>query len=383
MSERKNQVMAVHGGEVFRRALKYGIEIDKIIDFSANINPLGLPPGVDSALYEALRNLANYPEIDGESLRFSVAERHNLAAENVIVGNGSSALIYLLTRVLQPKKSMIWSPTFTEYERALRQVHSEVENFDCLNPEKNIPLEKIIASTVEARPELVFICNPNNPTGYLWSIIELEKIISAFKKAGIICVLDEAFIDFVGFAASCGSRVEEFDNLIVLRSLTKIYALAGIRCGYLLSSRLLNQRLVSCLEPWSVNTLALNAAVTALANDDEFIEKTLTFIADERAHLSHKLNQLQFLKSYPAAANYILTRVDSKINCAELRDYLFARDNILIRLCGDYVGLSDNFVRFAVKSRAENCQLIEGLSAFQNEKIIGCQGSSKLCDCLI
>ncbi len=371
MSERKNQALAVHGGEVFRQARKYGIRIDEIIDFSANINPLGLPPGVDSALQEALSNLANYPEIDGESLRFSVAERHNLAAENVIVGNGSSALIYLLTRALQPKKSIIWSPTFTEYERALKQAHSEVVNFDCLNPGKKITLEKIIASTVKARPDLVFICNPNNPTGHLWSIMDLEKIISDFKKAGIILVLDEAFIDFVGFAASCGSRVEEFDNLIVLRSLTKIYALAGIRCGYLLSGRSLNWRLLSCLEPWSVNTLALNAAVTALANDNEFIEKTRAFIAEERAYLGNGLNKLEFLKSYPAAANYILTRMDSKINGKKLRDYLFSRDNILIRLCGDYAGLSDNFVRFAVKNRAENQRLLKGLSAFQEEKITG------------
>ena len=367
MKESNNQNMAVHGGEVFRLAVKYGIDIDNIIDFSANINPLGLPPGVDSALHAALQNLANYPEIDAESLRLCVAERHNLDIENVIVGNGSSALIYLLTRVLKPKKSLIWSPTFTEYERALRQVQSEVINLNCLDPEKDVSLQKIITATIDAQPDLVFLCNPNNPTGTLWSIMELEEILSAFKKAGIICVIDEAFIDFVGCEASFGNRVEEFDNLIVLRSLTKIYALAGIRCGYLLSGHSLNRRLADCLEPWSVNTLALNAAVTALSNDDEFIKKTLIFVAGEREKLSRKLMQLRFLKPYPASANYILTRVDKSVNCEELRDFIFVRDNILIRLCGDYAGLSDNFVRFAVKNSAENCRLVESLAAFQAE----------------
>ncbi len=365
MKVSNNKVMAVHGGEVFRLAVKYGVDIDNIIDFSANINPLGLPPGVGSALHEALQNLANYPEIDAESLRLCVAKRHKLDIENVIVGNGSSALIYLLTRVLKPKKSLIWSPTFTEYERALKQAQSEVVNLNCFDPEKNISLDEIIAATLEKQPDLVFICNPNNPTGSLWSIMELEEILSAFKKAGIICILDEAFIDFVSVEASFANRVEEFDNLIVLRSLTKIYALAGIRCGYLLSGHFLNQRLASWLEPWSVNTLALNAAVTALTNDAEFIKKTLVFIAEERDNLSRKLGQLQFLKPYPSSANYILTRVDRSVNCEELRDFIFVRDKILIRLCGDYVGLSDNFVRFAVKNSAENCQLIEGLSAFQ------------------
>ena len=365
MKESKNKVMAKHGGEVFRMAVKYGIDIDQIIDFSANINPLGLPPGVDSALHAALQNLANYPEIDAESLRLCVSERHNLGIDNVIVGNGSSALIYLLTRVLKPKKSLIWSPTFTEYERALRQVPSEVVNLNCLDPEKKVSLQEIITATIDAQPELVFLCNPNNPTGSLWSVMELEEILSAFKKAGIICILDEAFIDFVGAKASFANRVEEFENLIVLRSLTKIYALAGIRCGYLLSGKSLNQRLAGGLEPWSVNTLALNAAITALSNDDEFIKTTLAFVARERDYLSRKLNQLQFLKPYPSSANYILTQVDRGVNCEELRDFIFVRDNILIRLCGDYAGLSDNFVRFAVKNSAENCRLIEGLSAFQ------------------
>ena len=357
--------MAIHGGEVFRLAMKFGIDIDKIIDFSANINPLGLPPGVDSALHDALRNLANYPEIDAESLRLCVAKRHGLDRENVIVGNGSSALIYLLTRVFKPTKSLIWSPTFTEYERALKQVQSEVINLNCLDPENRVSLQKIIAVTLDAQPDLVFLCNPNNPTGTLWSVLELEEILTALNKAGIICVIDEAFIDFVGCGASFANRVDEFANLIVLRSLTKIYALAGIRCGYLLSGHSLTRRLAGFLEPWSVNTLALNAAVTALANDNEFIKKTLVLVANERDKLSRNLKQLRFLKPYPSFANYILTRVDSSVNCEELRDFIFVRDNILIRLCGDYVGLSDNYVRFAVKTKAENCRLIEGLSAFQ------------------
>ena len=360
-----DKVMAVHGGEVFRLAAQAGIEPGEIIDFSANINPLGLPPGVDSALHEALQNLANYPEIDAESLRLCVAERHNLKADNVIVGNGSSALIYLLTKALKPKKALLWSPTFTEYERALRQVESEVVNLECLNPENNISLREIIEATLKVQPELVFLCNPNNPTGALWSIPELEEIVSVLGRAGIICVLDEAFIDFVGAESSFAGRVGEFDNLIILRSLTKIYALAGIRCGYLLSGRSLNQRLGSFLEPWSVNSLALKAAVTALKNDEEFIKQTIYFIAKERHYLTEKLGQLNFLKLYPASANYILAKVEQSIDCVKLYKDLFTHNRILIRLCGDYVGLSNNYVRFAVKKERENCRLVQALGEFQ------------------
>ena len=120
--------MPVHGGEVFRLAAEAGIEPEKIIDFSANINPLGLPPGVRKAMQESLKTLAHYPEIGAESLRRCVARRHHLSEENVVVGNGSTALIYLLARVLKPQKALIWAPTFTEYERALSQTQSKVTN---------------------------------------------------------------------------------------------------------------------------------------------------------------------------------------------------------------------------------------------------------------
>ena len=365
MNLNKNHSMAVHGGEVFRLAAEFGIEPDTIIDFSANINPLGLPEGVDSALQRALQNLANYPEIEAESLRLCLTERHQLEPENLIVGNGSSALIYLLSRVLKPKKSLILSPTFTEYERALRQVQSEVVNLNCLIPDKNIAINEIIQSIIKIQPDLVFLCNPNNPTGDLWSITELEEMIAALSRVGIICILDEAFIDFVGIESSFAKRVVDFDNLIILRSLTKIYALAGIRCGYLLSGRSLNRLFSRFLEPWSVNSLALKAAVAALENDKEFIQDTIAFITKERKYLTEKLGQLSFLKPYPGTANYVLTKVDKTVDCGQLSDFLFAHYKILIRRCGDYAGLDNNYVRFAVKKECENRKLIEGLGEFQ------------------
>lgn len=369
MSTSRKKAMATHGGEVFRLAAEFGLEPEKIIDFSANINPLGLPCGVDSALHKALQNLANYPEIGAESLRLRLAERHKLGVENVIVGNGSSALIYLLSRAFKPKKALILAPTFTEYERALRLVNSEVFNLICLVPEKNISLKEIIKAITEKQPELVFLCNPNNPTGDLWSVWELEEIVTALSRAGIICILDEAFIDFVGSESSLATRVEKFDNLIILRSLTKIYALAGIRCGYLLCNRSLNRLLSRFLEPWSVNSLALGAAAAALENDQDFIQETIAFVTRERKFLSEKLSQFIFIKPFPATANYILVQVDSSVDCGKLSEYLFIRSKILIRRCGDYIGLDDNYVRFAVKKEGENRKLLEALSVFQDTLI--------------
>ncbi|MEA1924152.1 MAG: threonine-phosphate decarboxylase CobD [Pseudomonadota bacterium] len=357
--------MAVHGGEVFRLAAQAGIDPENIIDFSANINPLGLPPGVDKAMRESLKTLANYPEIGAESLRRCVAKRHNLQTDNVVVGNGSSALIYLLARVLKPQKALIWAPTFTEYERALSQVQCQVSNLNIWDPNKQSSLDEIIKSSIAMQPDLVFICNPNNPTGALWSIMELEKIVSAYQKVGIICVLDEAFIDFVGIESSFADHVNDYDNLIVLRSLTKIYALAGLRCGYLLSGRSINRLLSRFLEPWSINSLALKAAIAALENDQEFIKQTISFVGEQRDYLYRELLEISFLRPFPSHANYILAKLENGIDGEKVRRYLFSQEKILIRLCGDYVGLGQNYLRFAVKGGEDNRRLIKTLQRFK------------------
>ena len=366
---KQTKTMAVHGGEVFRLASEAGIEPEKIIDFSANINPLGLPPGVFKALQKSLNNLANYPEIGAESLCRCVARRHNLSEENIVVGNGSSALIYLLARVLKPQNSLIWAPTFTEYGRALSQAQSKVKTLASWDPEKTISLDELIKSTIAAHPDLVFLCNPNNPTGALWSIAELEQIVSEFQKAGIIFVLDEAFIDFVGTEFSFASRVNDFDNLIVLRSLTKIYALAGLRCGYLLCGRSLNRHISHFLEPWSLNSLAIEAAVVALENDHDFIQQTIAFVKKERDYLFQELQKISFISPFPAHANYILAKLENRKggprNGDDLRQYLYSQENILIRLCGDYTGLDQNFLRFAVKGEDENRRLVKTLKNYR------------------
>ncbi len=357
--------MSIHGGEVFRLAAEAGIEPGDIIDFSANINPLGLPPGVHEVMQESLKTLAHYPEIGAESLRLCVARRHNLSEENIVVGNGSSALIYLLARILKPCKALVWTPTFTEYERALSQAQSQVTNLVSWDPKKTILLEEIIKSSITAQPDLVFLCNPNNPTGTLWSIAELEQIVSRFQKAGIICVLDEAFIDFVGAEFSFAGRVDEFDNLIVLRSLTKIYALAGLRCGYLLSGRFLNRLLSHFLEPWSLNSIAIKAAIAALENDHDFILQTISFVKEQRNYLYRKLQELSFLTPFPGHANYLLAKLEQRINGDDLRRYLFSEEKIMVRLCADYAGLDQNYLRFAVKGEEQNRRLIKSLQSYQ------------------
>jgi len=360
----KDTIVPVHGGGVFRKAFESGVPVAEIIDFSANINPLGLPPGVDKALRDSLGYLAHYPEIDGERLSCQIAGRHRLERDNVLVGNGSTALIYLLARALKPGKALLWSPTFTEYGRALKLVSCRVENLTSWKEGEKPPLDEMIRLTLRSGAELVFICNPNNPTGSLWLPEELEEVILACEQAGIVCCIDEAFIDFAGPGFSLADRIARFDNLIILRSLTKIYALAGLRCGYLLCSSGIGRRLRSYAEPWSVSYPALAAAAAALANDAGFLAETVAFIEAQRKYLFSRLRELGYLSPYPSRANYILAKMDNGKASKELTDYLFARYRIMIRTCEDYAGLDKSYLRMAVKGADDNRKLVDALRKY-------------------
>ncbi len=357
--------MPVHGGGIFQQAAAAGIGIEEIVDFSANINPLGLPPGVAEVLRESLGHLQHYPEIDGRSLRRAAARKLGLDVGNILVGNGSTALIYLLARVLRPGRAVLWTPTFTEYDRALQLVSCRVENLPSWAAGNNLSVTGLLEQTLARRPDIVFICNPANPTGALWPRAELEGVIRELGAAGIVCVLDEAFIDFTGPGNSLAGRVTELDNLLVLRSLTKIYALAGLRCGFLAAGNRLSDRLAACQEPWSLNYPALQAARTALENDRGFLEETVSFIARQRAFLTAAIEKTTFLTPFPSTANYILGRMQEGSDAIALRDYLFRRHRIMIRLCADYFGLGNQFVRVAVRRAGDNARLAAALLEYK------------------
>jgi threonine-phosphate decarboxylase len=357
----------VHGGGIFQAAAAAGIGVDEISDFSANINPLGLPPGVAEVIRESLQQLQHYPEIDGRSLQLAAARKLKLEPASILVGNGSTALIYLLARVLRPQKAVLWTPTFTEYRRALELASCKVADLASWHEGRNLAASELLEKTLALRPEMVFICNPGNPTGALWSRPELETVIAGLDSAGITCVLDEAFIDFTGPGNSLADRVTAFNNLLVLRSLTKIYALAGLRCGYLAGSRALVERLAPFQEPWSLNYPALQAAAAALSGDCDFLKQTVSFITRERENLTAAIRKSGLLTPFPATANYLLARLDERVAGPRLRDHLFSRHRIMVRLCGDYAGLGDDYVRFAVRTAGENRRLAAALLQFARE----------------
>ena len=326
-----------HGGNTWR--------YKKIIDFSANINPLGTPV----QLKELSELIEHYPEPDSSSLKKLLAKIHSLRPENITIGNGSIELIYLLPRVLPIKKVMIPIPSFSEYEFA-----SLACGFKPVFAKQDIEtLKKKVTNN-----SLVFLCNPNNPTGKLFESSQIEGLLSVCQKKSSYLVIDEAFIDFTLKADSFIRRAGHLSNLIVLRSLTKIYALAGLRIGYAVASKGMISRLSSCQYPWNVNSFALAAAKKALG-DKAYLKKTRTLIKKEKKYLWDNLRLIKGIEVFESEANYFLCKLKTG-TAASLKKKLLKK-NILIRDCSNFRGLDKTYFRVAVRKRSENKKLYDCL----------------------
>jgi threonine-phosphate decarboxylase len=345
-----------HGGNIYRAAEELGFDEERIIDFSASINPLGVPASVRTAIMEHVTSLVNYPDPDARRLRLRIADREGLDPEMIICGNGSTELIYLVVRALRPKRTLIPAPTFGEYERACTRLESATAAHYHLKRENgfNIDAEGFVSAM--AGCDMAFLCNPNNPTGGIVGREEVLVMAKGARKARCTLVVDEAFIDFCA-RASVIREVGDNPYLIVLRSLTKFYALSGLRIGYMVLSRHHLERVKEAKEPWTVNTLAQAAAFAALG-DRAYEEETLRVIAEEKARLEEGFDRLAIIW-FPSAANYYLVCL---ARARQVRDCL-RRNGILTRDCSNFIGLDGTFLRVAVKSRDHNLRLLEEMAS--------------------
>lgn len=344
----------VHGGrrEAFSR--RYGLDANKVIDFSANISPLGPPGGAIKAILDAASKISRYPEDDGR-LRESAAAYLKVDPNNILPGNGSAELIYLLGSCLRPVRALVISPTFTEYEQAARAAGAKVFRV-VLGDDFSLDREAIFARAAGA--DIIFICNPNNPTGNLFTAAEILEIKKAAPEA--VLVIDEAFMDFIPDDTdySLVRQAAVDDKLVVLRSMGKFFSLAGMRVGFLVTGGGMIEKLKACQVPWNVNSLAGEAAIAALS-DEEFVFSSKIKIKSLRDEFAGLLGGIDGISVYPSAANFLLAEVDRPgWDANHLQDRLAAR-NILIRPASDFVGLSGRHFRLAVRDRADNMVLVD------------------------
>ncbi len=339
-----------HGGNIYKIRREYG---EDVIDFSANINPLGLPPEVKRAVNKNFDKILHYPDSQATDLVKKIAEYWGISEKNLLLGNGSVDLIYLITASLRPSTALIPIPTFSEYERACRNVNSEI-HFLRLQEREGFTLP----FPLPLNADIIFLCRPNNPTGNF--ILNDPK---KMKRMGSrLVVVDEAFMDFIPDQKDHTLIWEAVKNknLVVLRSFTKLFAMPGLRIGYLVAHEDIINKLRQHQIPWSINSLA-QVAAKAILNEGEYIGQTHSLIEKEKIFLLSQLAKIEGLRPYPSKANFLLIKIDKAGMTSSLLTKGLIRKGVLIRDCSNFRNLDNNYIRIAVRSHKENLKLIEAL----------------------
>jgi threonine-phosphate decarboxylase len=358
--ERVGSVMQqLHGGNIYEMAQRYKLRTESIIDFSSNINPLGPSPRVLRALRSHLRWISRYPEVHAHGLVRDLARFHDLPEEAIVVGNGSTALIYRLPAALLPKNVLVLHPTFSEYERAFGLGGCRIDLVMRDAADAFRPPWRRLFEGLRRGYSVVMLCNPNNPTGDVMPPAELTEFVEEAARLGTVVVVDEAFMDFHE-DASLKHEVLRRGNLIVLRSMTKCFALAGLRLGFLAASPPLAKRVREADEPWAVSALAQIAGRESL-KDRNYLRRTLALIAAERQYLLDGLSGISGLTVYPSVANFLLLKITRPGWDAPRLQQGLIRHGILIRDCSSFPGLGGGYMRLAVRGRNDNSRLLRAL----------------------
>jgi threonine-phosphate decarboxylase len=359
--------LPVHGGQMLAIAEQFSVPVTNLLDFSASIVPGGPSPRVTQAIADTLGNpeeLRVYPELDSQALRASLASYANVPASNVVVGNGMVPLLSATLRAMAARRCMLPVPAFGEYRRTLRRDGVAVELWPLSEAAGFQPdLERLIDSCAERECDILLLTNPHNPTG---TVVQAEKLSAGVQRAqrcGIRILLDEAFIDFIP-QESLSAHVPELSNLVVFRSVTKFFAMAGLRIAYMIAPKRLVAGVRELLAPWPVSTLAAVGAIAAL-KDKAWIADTLARNGREREKLALQLSALG-LSVYPAGANFLFFRFGDEHRNRSVWERLVIDHGIVVRNCATFETLDKTYFRVAVLGSDHNQLLIRALDVVLN-----------------
>ena len=350
-----------HGGDIHTILREIDCSSSDIIDFSANINPLGPPEWTRSLISREVENIEHYPDPYYTELRTAISHRLNIPVEQVAVANGSTDLLYCLPKVLGCKRAVIPVPSYIDYEKAARQAQLDIHFFP-LNEEENFQLNPTRLGECITASDLVIFASPNNPTGMTVSAEDIVKLADEHREAWFL--IDEAFLDFVAEGQSVAALA---GNILTINSMTKFYGIPGLRLGYGVFPAGITAKLMDILPTWGVNSIAQAFGTRALS-DRYYFERTVKTVTRLREELHAKLNQFPQLKVYPGSANYLFVKIVDSTSSASLSEKLF-KQGILIRCCDNYQNLGEAYFRVAVRREEENDRLIEALeSIYQTQK---------------
>lgn len=352
-----------HGSDLEKIAEHYGIPKDSIINFGANVNPLGLSENVKEEVARRLDIISSYPDREYASLRHIIGNYCQVSPSHILVGNGSTELISLLIEQMHPKKTLILGPTYSEYARELslggniqEYYHLDSSNAFCLD----IP---DFLKRLQARYDLLIICNPNNPTSSVISTEEMRQILDVCKETGTFVMIDETYVEFAPVLSQVTAMplIKDFDNFIILRGVSKFFAAPGLRLGYgVTSSHTLLEGIKEHQIPWSLNSIGALAGELML-QDTGYIQKTRELILSERARMLKELRRLPHITVYDAAANFILIQIHKDDTTAFDIFESCIKKGLMIRDCSSFQCLEGEYVRFCIMNPEDNTLLLNTL----------------------
>lgn len=360
--------MNEHGGNIYKMMRQSGGQ--QYLDYSANINPLGLADSVRKTIVEHIDAIVHYPDTEGTALKKAIATHYGVMAETIVLGNGAVELMYVLGHVLRPRRIVTLAPAFSEYERTAEVCGAKL--YHIALAEENgfgVIVEKIVDQLQEG--DLLFLGNPNNPTGTMLRCEEIRLILEVARTCGAMVAVDESFIDFVADSNRYTVRylVGDYDNLIVLHSLTKFYAIPGLRLGFAIVPMAWARRLERGKDPWNVNTLAQAAGCAALA-DHAYQVRSRAMVSEEKDHFYQEIAKIEGLHPFVPSVNFMLVKITKDgLDAPRLKEVMAEQEQILIRDCSRYKGLDARFFRVAVKSRKDNLRLTEALKRVVGEMV--------------
>jgi threonine-phosphate decarboxylase len=353
--------LPIHGGQLRQIGERFGVPASELLDFSANINPDGPPPAVVAALRASLDDpgtLTRYPDLQQPELKQAIARLADVTPENVALANGFVPLLEAALGSLPIRNCVLPVPAFNEYRRTLERYRIAITPH-VLTPESNFHYD--IDAMLSGQPDAILLANPQNPSGVICERTHMMDLLARAAERNTYVLLDEAFIDYEP-QQSLASEIDRFPNLIVFRSITKFYAIPGLRVAYAMACSSLIRRIDARLAPWTVTTLAARGALAA-SQDQAYALQTRERNYLRKAHLRKELEALG-LHPYPSAANFLLFRLRSSRAPGILWQTLIVEHHILLRCCENYEGLPSFHFRAAVRDEESNGRLVRALASF-------------------
>jgi threonine-phosphate decarboxylase len=346
---------SIHGGNIVSVAQTLGCNTSDLLDLSSNLTPFGMVPGLKEMLVSNLEQISFLPEADSATLCRVFAEKYGLQPDQVLPGNGTTEFIFALPAAFHTKKTLLVNPTYSDYQVACSWAGVESEDF-FLTREEGFQLDFVRLATRLTGGELVFICNPNNPTSVLIPTARLHDFINQHPKS--IFIVDESYLPFTSEPSLLDLDLPE--NLFLLCSSSKIYGIPGLRLGFLVAREKNLARFSDHNKPWGVNSMAQIGGEFLLQNADPYVTEVRSFIAEQRPKAIQSLTQLPQIEAIEGAANFILCYLSGKIRARELAEQMLQK-RIMIRNCESFTGLDDRYFRISLKDETGNRRCLEAL----------------------